>query len=672
MAESIRGLTITIGADTKQFNREMKTVDRSIRETNKQASELQKGLELEFNAGRFAEAQRLAQSAIEQTNQKAQALKDQLKFMEEAGTDKTNANYQKLRTELIATENQATLLKEKLKEINNIKVDQLAKGFEDAGASISKAGKALAPLSAAAGAVVGGIAIIGKSTVGTAAKLDDLSQTVNLSAEALQKWQYVAMQLGLDQTTLQTALQKTQSAFANLSMGETSTASKALQMLGFSAEQAAKGMDANFEEMVKRLSEVNDSTQQAYLANELFGDRLGARVLPLIKGGAAGLAQLTAEFESLGFMTNEQVLSLATFDDELNRVKSAFTSVKNEIGVALLPVMQSLVEFVDQKILHAFQSLANWFKGLSSAQKGILVATLSVVAVLAPLLLIFGKLITAMGGAIRSIAGINKAFSLLAMNPVMAMVGGLIALMALLYTTNEQFRDSINTLVKTVGTAFLPIFSVLTGVFNTLLKAISPIIDILGNKLSAVIQLISTILQPVLAIISRVLVPVLNVIISAIQTLIGLVLGPLSKAFEWIAGVVIKVFKGVQSAIQSTLDFVAKAINKVIDFVNGIIKVLNRVGKALGYTIDEVKEINVNTKVNGSTSSTDGARQVASATSVISNTPIISNTTINNSNDYSNKNVTIGPGAVVVNNYAAEIDAGELAKMISLKLAEEM
>ena len=99
---------------------------------------------------------------------------------------------------------------------------------------------------------------------------------------------------------------------------------------------------------------------------------------------------------------------------------------------------------------------------------------------------------------------------------------------------------------------------------------------------------------------------------------------------------------------------------------------MNRVGKALGYTIDEVKEINVNTKVNGSTSSTDGARQVASATSVISNTPIISNTTINNSNDYSNKNVTIGPGAVVVNNYAAEIDAGELAKMISLKLAEEM
>lgn len=673
MAESIRGLTITIGADTKQFNRELKKADRNIRETNKQATELQKGLELEFDAGRFAEAQRLAQSAIEQTNQKAQALRDQLKYMEDSGTDTNSATYQQLRTELLKTENQAALLKKKLEEIKDIRVDNLAKGFENAGKSITKAGQALAPVSAAAGAIVAGIGAIGKSTVDSAAKIDDLSKTVNLNAEALQKWQYIAMQLGLDQSTLQTALQKTQSAFADLSMGELSPASDALLALGFSAEQAARGMDANFEDMIQRLSQVTDSTQQAYLANELFGDRLGARVIPLLKSGAAGLAQLTDEFQSLGFMTNEQVDALAKFDDEMNRIKTAFVAIKNEVGVALLPVMQSLSGFISEKIIPAVRSLAEWFNELTLKQKNTMIALLGITAALAPILLIVGKLSTAMGGVIRSIGGINKAFTFLAAHPVIAAIGAIIALLTYLYTTNEQFRESINTLIKTIGSALMPILSLLSGLFNTIIKVISPIIDMIAGPLAAVIQLVATLLQPILAVLSHVLVPILDVVISALQAIIGVVMGPLAKAFEWIAGLVIKVFKGVQSAIQSVLDFVAKAINKVIDFVNGIIRVLNRVGKVLGFTIDEVKDVKISAQVSGSESTGAGSsKQGASASAVIAATPSVNNTTITNTNDYSSRNVTIGPGAVVVNNYAAEVDATELARMISLKLAEEM
>ena len=51
-SDKIKGLTVKIGADTSDFVKELKKVDKEINLTNKQASELQKGLQLEFDEGR--------------------------------------------------------------------------------------------------------------------------------------------------------------------------------------------------------------------------------------------------------------------------------------------------------------------------------------------------------------------------------------------------------------------------------------------------------------------------------------------------------------------------------------------------------------------------------------------------------------------------------------------
>ena len=51
MAESIKGLSVKIGADTSDFIKGLKKVDKEISLTTKQANELQKGLKLEFDEG---------------------------------------------------------------------------------------------------------------------------------------------------------------------------------------------------------------------------------------------------------------------------------------------------------------------------------------------------------------------------------------------------------------------------------------------------------------------------------------------------------------------------------------------------------------------------------------------------------------------------------------------
>lgn len=679
MSTAFKGLTITVGADTKQFNKEMKAVDRSIRGTKRQVNELQKGLELEFDAGRFSEAQRLAQKAISETEVKAKALKEQLKYLDDNGADKTASSYQKLKTELVKTENQAVLLKNKLEEIKQMKIDKLAKQFEDVGGGITKAGQALAPFSAAAAGVLAGLGAMFKNTKDTAATIDDMRQEVNLSAEALQKWQYIAAQQGLDQTTLQNSLIKTQQAFSKLVVDGTGPGAEALMALGFTAEEAALGMDANFEVMIGRLAGVTDATQQAYLANEIFGNRMGAMILPMLNGGAEGLRELTAEFEALGYMTNEQITALAEFDDELLRIKTALGAIKDQVSVALIPVMETLADFISAKVIPAVRSLSEWFTGLSDGQKNALLGTLAFVAALAPALIIIGKMTTGMGGLIKAVGGIGKALSALMANPIIAVIALVAALLVLLYTKNEQFRESINSLVSTIGTALMPILEVIGDLFNTLLTAIMPLLDIIAQLLIPIVDALSKALTPLIEMLADVLVPIINAISPILEKVIGIItkiasviLKILVPVINKLGGLFAAVFGAIPGIIQGILGFIEKVVNSVINFINGIIRQINKLGAVLGFTIKELDNVSLNaniTKEDNSKSEGGTETTPPGATDAISNTPTSPPPTSITNNDYSNKNIAI---EVVVQNYAEEVDVDNLVEQINIKLAEQM
>ena len=99
MADTIKGLTVKIGADTSDFIKELKKVDKEINSTQKSATALQKGLELEFDDKRFTQAQKQVQKALDTTEQKAEAIRKQLKYLEDSGGVDTYG-YEKLQLEL--------------------------------------------------------------------------------------------------------------------------------------------------------------------------------------------------------------------------------------------------------------------------------------------------------------------------------------------------------------------------------------------------------------------------------------------------------------------------------------------------------------------------------------------------------------------------------------------
>lgn len=388
MAKSV---TIKIGADTKTFMDSMRGLDREIRQTQKSATDLEKSLDFKYDENRAVQAMGQFQKAIELCEQKAQALRAQLKHMEESGKFDP-ADYAKLQLELAKVETQSVKAAEGIERIKNIKIEQLNEKFDKLGDSIEKAGQKVSVFSAAAAGLIAGAAAIGKSAAATGAEIDDMTQQFDVSAETIQRWNYLALQAGVDSTAFTRALIRARAAMADLSTGTSNAATQALDALGISARQFGSDEEM-FDGILKALSEVEDSTLQTAYANEIFGDRIATQLLPYINAGADDLAKWNEEFEAMPSLTGDEASALAELDDTFNRLNTTMQYATAQLGEALAPIIERVVEFIEESVVPAIEELANWFENLSPGMQDTILAILGIIAVAGPLLILIGKLI---------------------------------------------------------------------------------------------------------------------------------------------------------------------------------------------------------------------------------------------------------------------------------------
>lgn len=408
MADKIKGLTVKIGADTTDFLRELKKVDKEINQTQKTATELEKSLQLDFNANRFTQAQRQVQKALTETNEKAKAIREQLAYLERTGGIDTEG-YQKLQTELAKSETQALKLTEQLKQIDKLKFNNATKGIKDLSDNLGNAAKKTAILSATAAGAIAGIYKLGTSTASVGAELQDYSDRLGVSAEELQRWNYIAMQSGLETEQLTKSMSKARDAIGTALTGGSNTATTALQALLGDLSKIPQDTSQGFQVIINALADVEDSTLQAYYANEIFGEKLATDLIPLINQGAGTINKFNQEFEQIGYLSNEQVQSLADFDDQMNIVNSQLALAKNELGIAILPLVEKFTEILTNVVVPAIKNLADWFNNLSEPMQNIITGGLMIIGVLSPMLLIMSKIVGVIPSLIKMFNALKSA-----------------------------------------------------------------------------------------------------------------------------------------------------------------------------------------------------------------------------------------------------------------------
>ena len=391
-SNSIKGLTVKIGADTSDFIKGLKAVDREINQTQKTANALQKGLKLDYNEKNFLQAQKQVQSALSTTEEKAKAIRQQMQALEKSGNVDTDG-YRKLETELAKTETKASQLKQQLEDIDKIKLENVTKGAENLYKGLEKAAQKTAVLSAAAVGAIAGINKLAKDAVSAGDTIQTTADQYNLSAEAIQKWNYIALQSDVPADKLYKAMTKSRDAIGTALADGSSTGRAALEALVGDLNNVPTDTEGAFNTVITALAGVKDSTLQAYYANEIFGERVATELIPLLNQGADGLYELEQEFEAVGYLTKEQVRSLADYDNELNKVNTRLENVKTQLGLAMIPIMERFVDLLENNVIPAIKGLADWFDSLSEPMQGVVVNGLLLVAALSPILMVLSKLI---------------------------------------------------------------------------------------------------------------------------------------------------------------------------------------------------------------------------------------------------------------------------------------
>lgn len=695
MADNIRGLTVEIAADATTFNKQMRELRSEAKSSQSELNALQKSLELKFDSATFERAQKVAQQAIDETAKAAETLRARLAFLEQSGNADTTA-YKKLQTELAQTELRAQQLEQQLENINKIKFDAIAKNVSEVGNAISAAGRALTPFSTAAAGAITGLGALGVSAASTGAEIDDLSNQFGVSAETIQEWQYVASQLGVDVEYFNRALIRMRAAMVDLSSGKTSAATEALSALGLEMSQF-NSYEEMFDGVMNALAGVEDETLQAAYANEIFGDRIANQMLPYLNAGTEEIAKFKEEFAGMSSLTNEQVKALAELDDTFNLLKQSIQYVGLQIGASLQPLLQSLANVINNSIVPRLQALAEWFNSLTLEQQEFAAKALLVVAALAPLTLGIGKLVTTVGSLIKAIPQLQAGLSALAAHPIILIIAAVAAILLVLYTQCEAFRESINNLVGILGSALQPVLDVIMNTLNTLIGLLSPIIQLVGNILALVVNMVVDALSPffdMLNMIFQLLQPLievalipLQIALSALQVplqVIGQLLGWLAPLFQVFGNIVSAVFKGVVAIINVVLGVIEDAVNFVIGIINGLIDGVNGALGWLGVHIDRIAEV----KLRIDTTEIDDMNDV---NAIIDTTPPVTSDggtptgggTIYDdigaggtagdiiNNDYSTNNTTQNV-TVTIQNYAEEVDVDALVREINVKLAEAM
>lgn len=684
MAISIRGLTVEVSADASKFNKSMKALKDDAKSTQTELNALQKSLELDFDGKKFETAQKKMQEVIDLSAEKVDFLKQRLEHLDEIGAGNTT-HYRKIQAELAQAELEAEKLQTQLEKLNAMKFEHLGSSISDIGNKITNVGKALTPISALGASALTSIGALGVKAASSGAEIDDLSNQFGISAEKIQEWQYLALQTGVDIEVFNKSLVKMRATMLDLATGTENNATKAFQSLGLSIEQFSSQEDM-FDGVINALAGMEDKTLQAAYANEIFGDKIATQMIPFLNAGEEELAKFKEEFASMSTLSSEQVSTLATLDDTFNLLKESIKNVALQIGASFAPLIKNLADTLQNTLIPKLQALAGWFNSLTIEQQEMIAKALLLVAALAPVTAIIGKVTSGVGGIIKMIPKLSSALSGLAAHPIILIISAIAAILVLLYTKCESFRESINNLVSTLTSSLQPILSVIMTLLNSVFALITPLIDLLGNILTPIINILTDSFAPLfemLSLILNLITPLINIALIPLQMaleqlkiplqILGQLLKWLAPLFSLFANLVKGAFNVVLKVINVVLGAVETAINWVINKINKLIDGVNKIGGWIGINLSRID--NVSLKID--TSNLDNIEDISINGNYDSPDKTYDDVDTGNTTgdiynyDYSQKNTTQNV-TVTIQNYADEIDVDNLVAQINKKLAEAM
>ena len=265
-------------------------------------------------------------------------------------------------------------ISEKLKKVRT-NLRSLDRAFDRVSRSAGDvASKVFAPLMAVGGAGLFSVASSVQTFIELGDAIDKASQRAGVGTGALQKLRFAAKLSGMDAEEMDRALSKLSGEMGKAASGENKKLPQLFSDLGVSWKDA-KGHVKDSATVFRELSEaikVNENpAARLQILTDVFGDKLAARLIPLMKDGAAGLDEMSKKAEELGIVvSSDDVKAAAELGDTMDIFHMSLSALQTTIGARLAPVIKRVVErledvigrnkeLISQKIAEAVQAFSD-------------------------------------------------------------------------------------------------------------------------------------------------------------------------------------------------------------------------------------------------------------------------------------------------------------------------
>lgn len=266
----------------------------------------------------------------------------------------------------------------------------------------------------------------------------------------------------------------------------TTYANEMLNEIGDSGSTVAGILQQETGESFQQLMADGNSLGDVLQILKDYAERTGTNFNELWSSTSAGKAAL-AITNSGAEEFNNTLQTMATSTDVLGegldklstpsaKAKKAMNQLKNDAMELGQVILESIAPIIEQ-LAAQIEAFTNWFSALDPSIKQVIVVVLAMIAALGPVLIFVGKickgissiisLVGTIGPALSSlssflspiISGIGSAlsglFGLIMANPVVAVIVGIVAVIAVLWAKCEWFRDGVTNLINQVRDLFV-------------------------------------------------------------------------------------------------------------------------------------------------------------------------------------------------------------------------
>lgn len=450
--------------------------------------------------------------------------------------------------------------------------DKFASALKGTGAAI---GAAMTAATGAAIATSKAFVSAAKETSNYADEVDKMSQKVGFSTDSYQSFDYVLKICGTEMSSMTTGMKTLTNKFDDAINGS-ADAQAMFESLGLSMEDLA-GMSREdlFANVVKGFQQMEDTTERAALANDLFG-KSGQNLTPLFNMETSEMEALIAQAEDLGMVMGEDdVKAGAAFKDSMTTLSGTLTGLKNDLMSEFMPGLTAVTN-----------GLAQVFGGNSSGIGQIKSGLTEIITKLTQAAPQFFQLAQTL--IMSLIDGFAPQIPALATTIFSVLNQALVALVSLLPKLLPAIEDGISTTMKSVLECLPIIISSLLVLISDLATWLSE-----GDNIKTLIDGIVELVSLVAAQFAQVLPVLLPAIVKIIGDVANELMKPknvltiVSAALSILAAVVTALIK----AVPELINFVIGSLNNILDAISSFTSAAWPIFKAgLDKIVEKFKE----------------------------------------------------------------------------------